>query len=233
MRRRRRKGRRRRRRRRKKKKKKKQQQQPPPRQKRKQKPPEGSEPAARHPRGCAARPWPGRTGTAAAPGRSRRRTSRRSSSSRRRWGRRCRGLAAGPGRARALSLPPGMRGRPAGGCGSLRGDLRTRECCSAPRASSRARGRSDVGARRKIEWWGRSWASITPHPSPIPPEKAIKRKKPKCFKIFIERGARGRFFLGSATVNKCGLTCTLPLKPMAAAIRGQTSRNNRSGLDVL
>lgn len=52
MRRRRRKGRRRRRRRRKKKKKK--QQQPlPPRQKRKQKPPEGSEPAARHPRGCA------------------------------------------------------------------------------------------------------------------------------------------------------------------------------------
>lgn len=96
MRRRRRKGRRRRRRRRKKKKKKEQQQPLPPRQKRKQKPPEGSEPAARHPRGCAARPWPGRTGTAAAPGRSRRRTSRRSSSSRRRWGRRWRDWAAGP-----------------------------------------------------------------------------------------------------------------------------------------
>lgn len=227
MRRRRRKGRRRRRRRRKKKKKNKQQQQPPPRQKRKQKPPEGSEPAARHPRGCHG------------PGERGRRRLLEEAGGGHQENLRVQGdagdVGAGVwlrGRGRALSLPPGMRGGPAGGCGSLRGDLRTRGCCSAPRASSPARSRSDLGTRRKIELWGRSWASITPHPSPIPPEKAIKRKNPKCFKIFIEREARGRFFLDSATVNKCGLTCTLPLTPMAAAIRGQTSRNNRSGLDV-
>lgn len=116
---RRRKGRRRRRRRRKKQQQRQRQQQQLPRQKRKQKPDAGSVPPGIL---GAARPWPGRTGTAAALGRSKRRTSRRSSSSRRRWGRRWRGAVEGEG-----GTVPSARGC-AGACVGVRVFSRVQPC---------------------------------------------------------------------------------------------------------